>query len=82
MLIIQWFLLGMVFIILIYPILESIGTVIITALELVKGILSVKITYLNMTIKKLSNSDDLPKQIIGFRIPDNDENEEDFNEDI
>lgn len=73
----------MVFISFIWPILESIVSVILTYLELVKSKFNVKITEMNLQIKKLADpEDEKPKYQIGFAIPTNDENEEDIDENI
>ena len=75
-----YFLLGMLTVSYVFPILDKIEEVVLTYLEMVKGIITVKITQLKCQIEKLQESDDeSPVKIIGFVAP---EEEDDEDEDI
>lgn len=71
---------GVIFIILIYPTLDSLGAIIIQLLELIKGLISIQITKINLKIKSLQEDNDdfitTKKNPIGFSLNDIKENEE------
>lgn len=58
----------MLFVAVIEPIFEEIGTVIVTALEVIRGKLTVKITEYSNSIIELENKSSTGKKI-GFAIP-------------
>lgn len=64
------------------PLVDGLLNVILTALEMVKGKLSVKITEYTVQIQKMSTLDEetTAKNVIGFALPDYEE-EEDEEED-
>ena len=75
-----YFLLGMLTVSYIFPIMDKLVELILTFLEMVKGLITVKITAINCQIAKLQESDDeSPVRIVGFVAP---EEKEDENEDI
>lgn len=79
--ILLYFLLGIIFCQWVMPLIDGILNVILTALETVKGKLSVKITDYTIQIQNMSNPDtEIPKNVIGFALPDYEE-EEDEEED-
>lgn len=61
------------------PILDSFGSLILTWIESLKGNSSIKIAEYNK--KVLSLDDESPKSVIGFRLPDSYENEDENDED-
>lgn len=71
---------GVIFIILIYPMLESLAAIIIQLSELIKGLISIQITKINLKIKSLQEDNDdfitTKKNPIGFSLNDIKENEE------
>lgn len=71
------FILGIIFIAFIYPIGDSLSSLIITFLEMVKGKLAVKLAEYNTQIEKLQNQEQQNTQAIGFTIPENKEEDED-----
>lgn len=71
-----YFVLGILFVEIILPILEQLSAVLVSWLEVVKGKATVHITRMNDEIQKMG----LPEtstHVIGFRIPQDDEEEED-----
>lgn len=79
-----YFLFGVLFIEFIIPIAEAIVTLIATALEVLRGKLTVKITESNEKIVDLQSDKELPQRIIGFatEIPNTEEEEEDYDDDL
>lgn len=78
MIIIFWyFILGMFFIEFIYPICESICTIILSYLERIKGKLTVDITKTNLKLQKMAEPPDSSTHVIGFSIDTDEEEEED-----
>lgn len=75
---------GLVFIAFIFPILEGISSVILTALELLKGKMNIKIAEINFRIQRIATQEEEePHRAIGFVLPNNDEEyEDDEDEDI
>lgn len=71
---------GVIFIILIYPTLESLAAMIIQLSELIKSLISIQITKINLKIKSLQDDNDdfitTKKNPIGFSLNDIKENEE------
>ena len=71
-------LLGILFYILIIPIVEELATVIVQGLEVIKGFFLVTLNGLQNQIKK-ANADDKEEthtRVIGFAIPDDEEEED------
>lgn len=64
--------------------MENITTLILTFLELLKGKLNIQIAEINFRIQKLANQEEEePRRVIGFELPNNDEEyEDDEDEDI
>lgn len=75
----QYFILGIVFVLLVSPIVEGLGTLILTGMEVLKGYWTLKITKINMQIRKISLEEDeeLPHNPIGFVWPTKEEEEDD-----
>ena len=73
-----YFLFGVLFIEFIIPITEAIVTLIATALGVLRGKLTVKITESNEKIVDLQSDKELPQRIIGFatEIPNTEEEED------
>lgn len=61
-----FFILGIVFCTLIYPLLDALCAVFLSALEILKGYCTVKITELNNTINKMSEPEPQHTHVIGF----------------
>lgn len=72
---IQYFLLGALTVYIVLPITDSILSIIITLLEVIKGFLAVKLAKLNDQIVQLEDVDYSTKRPIGFLI-ENEEAEE------
>lgn len=72
----------MIFIAFLYPIGDSLVSLILTFLELVKGKLTLKIAEYNSQIEKLVPDDATSKAAIGFTIPNTEEKEDDGYEDV
>lgn len=66
----------MIFITILSPILDSVAAVIITALEVIKGKLSVKVAEYNKQISKIGLNEE-NSHIIGFSIPTEEDGYED-----
>ena len=64
----KYFIAGMIFATVIAPILDSLTAVIMTALEAIKGKITVKITEYNYQIQKLGDEPISPR-VIGFAPP-------------
>ena len=81
MLELSYFILGVIFVLLISPIIESFCSLILTGIELVKGDWTLKITKINSQIRKidLEYPNEPPQNKIGFEIPI--EEEEYYDED-
>lgn len=81
MLELSYFILGVIFVLLISPIIESFCSLILTGMELVKGNWTLKITKINSQIRKidLEYPNEPPQNKIGFEIPI--EEEEYYDED-
>ena len=80
MVILNYFIAGMLFATIISPLIDAVATVLITGLEVIKGKWTLKITEYNYQIQKLGDEDDdKPKmKPIGFSAPkEEDDNEED-----
>ena len=60
------------------PILDAITVVIVSALEVIKGKLAVKVAEYNYQISKIDDKDSQPGRAIGFSIPTE---EDDYEED-
>ena len=70
-------LLGILFYILIIPIVEELATVIVQGLEVIKGFFLVMLNGLQKKIEKSSEEEDKPSvRAIGFAIPDDEEEED------
>ena len=75
-----YFFTGIVFVILIYPCLSSIADIVLTALEIVKGKLTLKVTKINSELEKTQGPQS-SSFAIGFTAPpDYSEFEEDDDE--
>ncbi len=72
---IQYFLLGALTVYVVLPITDSILSIIVTLLEVIKGFLAVKLAKLNNQIVQLDDPGYSTKQPIGFLI-ENEEAEE------
>ena len=61
-----------------WPLLDKIVEIALTALEYVKGILTIKITKLNTELEKISNdsTEEPVPHVIGFAIPDDEDTEQ------
>lgn len=79
----KYFILGIICVSFISPILESICTIVLSGLEIVKGIFTLKITKINAQIRKssLDYPDEPPHHQIGFVINNEEEEYEDDNND-
>ena len=64
------FLLGILFILMIIPIIENLTSLLLTAIEVAKGYLSIKVTLYNLKLQKMSAEEDTNCQTIGFQIPE------------
>ena len=71
------FISGILFAYFALPLLDSLGGLLTTWIESLKGNSSIKIAEFNKKVTELS--DDSPKSVIGFALPDY-ENEDDANE--
>ena len=71
------FISGILFAYFALPLLDSCGSLLSTWIESLKGNSSIKIAEFNKKVTELS--DDSPKSVIGFALPDY-ENEDDANE--
>ena len=71
------FISGILFAYFALPLLDSLGSLLTTWIESLKGKSSIKIAEFNKKVTELS--DDSPKSVIGFALPDY-ENEDDANE--
>lgn len=71
------FISGILFAYFALPLLDSLGGLLTTWIESLKGTSSIKIAEYNKKVVELS--DDSPKSVIGFALPDY-ENEDDANE--
>ena len=78
-----YFILGIVFVLLVSPVLESLCTLILTGMELLKGKWTLKITKINSQIRKISLEypDEPPSNPIGFVIPGKEEEYDDDDDD-
>ena len=78
----RYFLFGITFVTIIIPVLEEISQIIITLLELVKGKITIPITKMNSTIKKIANEEEpYETRAIGFT-SSFDEEEDETDEDL
>ena len=74
---------GIIFISFIYPVLESTISLYLTWIEYLKGILTVKITRLQVEIQKMAEPvDDEPARVIGFTTEHYEEYEDDDDDDL
>ena len=75
MLELSYFILGVIFVLLISPIIESFCSLILTGIELIKGDWTLKITKINSQIRKidLEYPNEPPQNKIGFEIPNGEE---------
>ena len=64
------FLLGILFILMIVPIIENLTSLLLTAIEVAKGYLSIKVTQYNLKLQKMSTEEATNCQTIGFQIPE------------
>jgi hypothetical protein len=73
-----YFILGVIFVLLVSPIIESLCTLILTGMEVIKGVWTLKIQKINAQIRKvnLEYPDEPPHHQIGFVIPSSSEEEE------
>lgn len=62
----------------IIPLLDSVISTILTAIEVVKGHFSIKVAECNEKLSQFGTSDDEPARVIGFSIPTE---EDDYEED-
>ena len=78
-----YFILGIVFVLLVSPILESLCALVLTGMELLKGKWTLKITKINSQIRKISLEypDKPPSNPIGFVIPSKEEEYDDDDDD-
>lgn len=67
--ILKYFIAGMIFATVVAPILDSLTAVIMTALEAIKGKITVKITEYNYQIQNIGEDDIPPTRTIGFSAP-------------
>lgn len=74
----HYFILGMVFTLLIQPLLDGLTSLILSFFEMIKSYFAVKIAKSNQKIQEVSVE---PKHAIGFRIPDDDDYEEEVETD-
>lgn len=79
-LILYYFILGIVFYVAIIPVIESFGGLLAQALEVLKGHLLVSLTKSQVKIKALK-SEDKDCRMIGFTIPSGTEEEEQSDDD-
>ena len=79
----KYFILGAIFVSFIAPILESLCTVVLTGIEVIKGIFTLKVTKINSQIRKtsLNYPDEPPHRQIGFVINNEEEEYEDDDDD-
>lgn len=71
-----YFILGVLTASYIFPILDKVGELILTYLEMLKGKVTVKITQLQAQISKIQNNEkETPVKIVGF-VASEDENED------
>ena len=78
-----YFILGIVFVLLVSPMLESLCTLVLTGMELLKGKWTLKTTKINSQIRKISLEypDKPPSNPIGFVIPSKEEEYDDDDDD-
>lgn len=77
MIFILTFIFGIIFIAFLYPIGDSLVGLLTTFLELVKGKITLKIAEYNSQIEKLAAEQEIVTPIVGFAIPNTEEEEED-----
>lgn len=84
MLELKYFILGIVFVLLVSPIVEGLCTLLLTGMEVLKGKWTLKITKINSQIRQISLEypDEPPHHQIGFVIPSEEEYYEDDDDDI
>lgn len=70
-----YFILGVLFVLLIYPVIESLSSLILTAIEVAKGYLNTKIMKYNTQLKQMSSEEDNTINPIGFFSQEEDEDE-------
>ena len=75
------FIFGIIFIAFLYPIGDSLVSLLTTFLELVKGKLTLKIAEYNSQIEKLATDAKTSVHAVGFAIPNIEEEEDDEDED-
>lgn len=76
------FIFGIIFIAFLYPIGDSLVSLLTTFLELVKGKLTLKIAEYNSQIEKLATDTKTSIHAVGFAIPNIEEEEDDEYEDV
>lgn len=76
----KYFILGIVFVLFVSPIVESLCTLILTGIEVIKGYLTLKITKINVQIHKMSLEEDekIIHNPIGFVCPTKEEEDNDI----
>lgn len=76
----QYFILGIVFVLLVSPIVEGLCTLILAGMEVIKGYWTLKITKINVQIRKMSLEEDeeIPHNPIGFVWPTKEEEDNDI----
>ena len=77
MIFILTFIFGIIFIAFLYPIGDSLVGLLTTFLELVKGKITLKIAEYNSQIEKLAAEQEIVTPIVGFAIPNIEEEEDD-----
>lgn len=70
-----YFILGVLFVLLIYPVIESLSSLILTTIEVAKGYLNTKIMKYNTQLKQMSSEEDNTINPIGFFSQEEDEDE-------
>lgn len=67
----------MMFALAIIPLLDSVVSTIMTAIEVVKGHFSLKVAECNEKLSQIGTSEDEPARVIGFSIPTEEDDYED-----
>ena len=70
----EYFILGMIMVQVIFPLMDGITAVILSGLEALKGYFGMRVSEYNMKIRKMTLQDDVPEiRPIGFTFEEEDE---------